>query len=96
MSAYGKTYCPRCRTVLDVRRLRCPECGHERQPDPEPEEKTDDAPKGWAAVYAPRRPANQIERMAAQLRQYAEGNFSGTTPWRTPGLSGFWKRGGWH
>ena len=50
-------------------------------------------PRGWAAAYAPRQPVNNMERMAAMLRQYAEGNFTGASPWRTPGLSNIWRKG---
>ena len=92
LSAYNMTTCPKCKATLGVKRLRCPECGHEREPDPEPEAKDDSEPKGWAAVYAPRQPANSMDRVAAMLRQYGEGNFSGTGTGRTPGLSGIWKR----
>ena len=48
---------------------------------------------GWAAVYAPRQPADPMDRAAAMLRQYADGNFAGAGPGRTPGLSGIWKKG---
>ena len=50
-------------------------------------------PEGWAAAYAPRQPANQPDRVAAMLRRYGEGNFTGTRPGHTPGLSSIWKRG---
>jgi phage terminase large subunit-like protein len=91
MSAYNKMYCPQCKSTLDVRRLKCPECGHEREP--EPEARDDGEPRGWAAAYAPRQPANQVDRIAAELRQYAQGNFGGGAPGRTPGLSQIWKKG---
>jgi hypothetical protein len=54
---------------MHVKRLRCPECGHERQPDPEPETGADGELKGWAAVYKPRHPANGMGRVAAMLQQ---------------------------
>ena len=96
MSAYNKTYCPGCGRTVDVKRLKCPECGHERQPEPGPGTRADAEPRGWAAAYAPRQPANQPDRVAAMLRQYSEGNFGGGAgPGRTPGLSRIWKRGGW-
>ena len=50
-------------------------------------DQSDEEPKGWAAVYAPRQPANSMDRVAAMLRQYAEGNFTGARPGRTPGLA---------
>jgi hypothetical protein len=93
LSANNKMYCPQCKATLDVKRLRCPECGHERQPGAEQEDKPDREPTGWAAAYAPRKPANQMDRVAAMLRQYSEGNFTGASPLRKPGLSGIWKRG---
>jgi anaerobic ribonucleoside-triphosphate reductase len=74
------SYCPNCKATLGGKRLKCPECGHEREPEPEQEDQADGELKGWAAVYAPRKPANNAERMAAQLRQYAEGNFAGARP----------------
>jgi hypothetical protein len=40
-------------------------------------------PEGWAAAYAPRQPANQPDRVAAMLRRYGEGNFTGTRPGHT-------------
>lgn len=93
MSAYGKTYCPGCKAALDVRRLKCPECGHERQPDPEPQAGDGREQMGWAAVYAPRKPPDPMDRAAAMLRQYADGNFGAAGPGRTPALSGIWKKG---
>lgn len=93
LSAYGMASCPNCKATLGARRLKCPECGHEREPGPEPEPRADAEPKGWAAAYAPRQPANSMDRVAAMLRQYADGNFSGAGPGRTPGLSQIWKKG---
>jgi hypothetical protein len=93
MPAYGMSYCPNCKATLGGKKLKCPECGHERQLEPQ-EDQADGEPKGWAAAYAPRKPVNNAERLAAQLRQYAEGNFTGAAgPWRPGGLSGVWKRG---
>ena len=92
-SAYGMATCPACKATLGAKRLKCPECGHERQPDPEPEPRADAEPKGWAAAYAPRQPANNMDSVAAMLHQYADGNFSGAGPGRTPGLSQIWKKG---
>jgi hypothetical protein len=86
--------CPNCKATLGVKRLKCPECGHEREPEPQPEAEPDGEPKGWAAAYAPRQPANNMDRVAAVLRQYADGNFSGAGPGSTPGLSQIWKKGG--
>ena len=74
-------------------RLKCPECGHQREPDPEVAAKDVRESMGWAAVYAPRQPANGTERAAALLRQYAEGNFAGTGQGGTLGLSQIWKKG---
>jgi Terminase RNaseH-like domain len=96
LSAYNMSYCPNCKATLGAKRLECPECGHKREPETGADDKTGDEPKGWAAVYAPRKPANSPERVAAMLQQYAAGNFSGSAgPWRTGGLSGIWKKGGW-
>ena len=53
--------------------------------DPEAEVRRDEEPKGWAAAYAPRRSASNAEHMAAQLRQYVEGNFTGASPGARPG-----------
>jgi hypothetical protein len=33
--------------------------------------------------------------MAAQIRQWSEGNFTGTSPLYTPGLSSIWRKD-WH
>jgi hypothetical protein len=95
LSAYNMATCPNCKATLGIKRLKCPDCGHERQPDPEPEARTDVEPKGWAAAYAPRQSANNAGRLAAQLREYSEGNFGGGAagPGLTPGLSRIWKRG---
>jgi Terminase RNaseH-like domain len=83
LSAYNMASCPNCKATLGVKRLKCPECGHERQPEPEPEEKPDGELKGWAAVYAPRKLANSPERVAATLRQWSQGNFTGASPVNT-------------
>ena len=93
MSAYSKTYCPQCKATLDVKRLKCPDCGHVREADPEPGTGADGEPKGWAAAYAPRQPVNQVDQVTSMLRQYAQGNFGGAAPGHTPGLSRIWKRG---
>jgi phage terminase large subunit-like protein len=93
LSAYGMAACPNCKATLGAKRLKCPECGHEREPEPQPEAEPDGELKGWAAAYAPRQPANNMDRVAAVLRQYADGNFSGAGPGRTPGLSQIWKKG---
>ena len=93
MSAYSKTYCPRCKATLDVKRLKCPDCGHVREPDPEPAAQADGEPKGWAAAYASRQPVNQVNQVAAMLRQLEQGNFGGTRAGHTPGLSPIWKKG---
>jgi hypothetical protein len=90
------SYCPNCKATLGGKRLKCPECGHARQSEPQQEDQADGELKGWAAVYAPRKPANSPERVPAMLQQWSQGNFSGSAgPWRTGGLSGIWKRGGW-
>ena len=88
------SYCPNCKATLGGKVLKCPECGHERQADPEQEDQAAGGLKGWAAVYAPREPVNNAERIAAQLRRYAEGNFTGNAgPWRTGGLAGIRRKG---
>jgi phage terminase large subunit-like protein len=93
MSAYGMSYCPECKTTLGTGRLKCPECGHERQPEPEAQPRDGREQMGWAAVYAPRQPANNTDQIAAMLRQYGEGDFGSARPGGTPGLSRIWKRG---
>jgi hypothetical protein len=93
LSAYNMSYCPECKATLGAGRLKCPDCGHERQPDPEPAAAADTEPKGWAAAYAPRKPASNMDGAAAMLRQYSEGNFAGTRPGSTPGLARIWKKG---
>jgi phage terminase large subunit-like protein len=93
LSAYGMATCPNCKATLGVKRLKCPECGHERQADPEPEPRADAEPKGWAAAYAPRQHVNQVDQVASMLRQYGQGNFDAGPPGRTPGLGRIWKRG---
>jgi hypothetical protein len=87
------SYCPQCKATLGAKRLKCTECGHERQPEPELDDQADGEPKGWAAAYASRQPGNNAERMAAQLRQWSEGNFTGASPLRVPGLSSIWRKG---
>ena len=89
--------CPACKATVGIKRLRCPECSHDRDPGPEAEDQVDGELKGWAAVYAPRKPVRNAERMAAQLQQFAAGNFTGAAagPWRPGGLACIWKRGGW-
>ena len=54
LMAYGMSYCANCKATLGGKVLKCPECGHERQPEPETEYQADGELKGWAAVYAPR------------------------------------------
>jgi len=71
LSACNKTYCPGCKATLDVRRLKCPECGHERQPEPEQEDQADGELKGWAAVYAPRKPVNSARPFARAIHSHA-------------------------
>jgi hypothetical protein len=39
------SYCPNCKATLGGKVLRCPECGHERQPEPETEDQADGEPK---------------------------------------------------
>lgn len=67
--------------------------GYIREQEPEPETRPHSETKGWATAYAPRQPANQMDRVAAMLRQYGEGNFGGAAPGRTPGLSWIRKKG---
>jgi predicted phage terminase large subunit-like protein len=93
LSAYRMSYCPNCKATLGAGRLKCPECGHERQPEPEPQPSDGREQMGWAAVYASRQPPGNADQIAAMLRQYAEGNFTGASPLRTPALPGIWRKG---
>jgi hypothetical protein len=94
LTAYGKTYCPQCKATLDVKRLKCLECGHEREPEPDPETKTEREPAGWAAAYAPRRPGSNIDQLVAQLRQWGEGNFGSTGAGHVPALNRILRKDG--
>ena len=60
-------------------RSRAPAGTRSRRP------RADGEPKGWAAAYAPRQPVNQVDQVAAMLRQYAQGNFSGASAGSHPG-----------
>ena len=93
LSAYNMTYCPACKATLGAKRTKCPECGHERQPEPEPEAK-DGHEMGWAAVYKPRQPASQMDQVAAMLRQFEQGNFTGARPGHTRASAGSGRKDG--
>ena len=92
LSAYGMAYCPNCKATLGVKRLKCPECGHEREPEPEPRGQGGRRAEGLGGGLRAQAAGEQLDRVAAMLRQYAEGNF--TAPGRAgPRPSQIWRKG---
>jgi hypothetical protein len=86
-------YQSQCKATLDVKRLKCPDCGHVREPEQEPGAKADSEPKGWAVAYTPRQPVSQMDRSwrcsavrARQFRRRPAGPHAGSQP-------RIWKKG---